>query len=113
MAEQLTFNDLSSLHQICTDFIDDSDVIVGMQNDWIDMCTVRYKITDTNDFDLVLDEMRKGFATLPIKREVNGNFTVEVYSKPQDYHYDIYVFLSETDDDGLLITISTKFNIVP
>jgi hypothetical protein len=57
--------------------------------------------------------MRRGFGSLPIKREVNGNFTVEVYSEPQDYHYDIYLFLNETDDDGLLITISTKSYIMP
>jgi hypothetical protein len=113
MAEQLTFNDLASLHQICTDFINDPDVRVGMQNNWVDMCTISYKITDTNDFDLVLDEMRRGFGSLPIKRDVNGNFTVEVYSEPQDYHYDIYLFLTETDDDGMLITISTKSYIVP
>jgi hypothetical protein len=84
MAKQLSFNNLSTLHKICTDFIDDPDVLVGMQNNWIDMCTVRYKITGTNDFDLVLDEMRRGFGSLPIKREVIYPIFLKVMNITED-----------------------------
>jgi hypothetical protein len=104
MTEQLAFEDLPNLHRICTEFIN-----VGMYNN----STARYKINDTNDFDVVLDEMRKGFAHLTIRRDVNAKFIVEVYNESQDCAYYLYIFLTETDDDKLLITLSVDSDIVP
>jgi hypothetical protein len=104
MTEQLAFEDLANLHRICTEFIN-----VGMYNN----ATARYKINDTNDFDAVLAEMRKGCAHLTIKRDVNAKVIVEVYNESQDCDYYLYIFLTETDDDKLLITLSVDSDIVP
>lgn len=109
MSRDIVFNDLSSLSQWCIDVIEEE--------------CLRFRITDTNDFDMVLNQMRNSFGNHTVGQDLNGKFVIGVSA---DDSVDVvnaiyaiygmrivYVFLTETDDDKLLITLSTDHNIVP
>lgn len=49
MSRDIVFDDLSSLHQWCIDVVEEE--------------CLRFKITDTNDFDMVLQKMRNSFGS--------------------------------------------------
>lgn len=88
----------AKIGEICTKFVDNLRSLK------------RYHITGSNDYYAVLNEIQIGITNsgLYITHADSTRIDVQVQEDIM-----IYIFLSETDADTLLVTISTNSNIVP
>ena len=70
----------------------------------------KYDVLGSNDFDEVLEAINSGIANKDLMITHHNSMYIEVEVHPE---VSIFIFLTETDADTLLVTICTNPNIVP